>query len=532
MPYAISDQSNLPANVKKLSPKKRRQWIHVWNSAHKRTDDESKAFAMANAAVKSRGEKSVSVRIFSGPNDSDLPAEIKNLSSQIRRSWVSSYNYYVTSNGGDEDAAMGYAYENTYVPLCDVIGDGYSKSVDDGEADGEADDGEKPAKKELTEEEKKERDKEPREVKPRVEPAGKSILSVLVEGIKSLGRNKSASADAEEPSALTFYKQNDGSIRAFMIYSNQFKDHHKEIIPEAAHKEYVEWVEKTGNYPEFHLWHCGPGSRWGKADFVDYVDGFAIMSGPVDTDKIHIAEALQKQKGLKVSHGFYGIKSADGTYLIYRPFEGCPLPGNAAANEWTAVSIGSKEFTMPFSDARKAFLKSVGMSETDITKAEGGIKELGDTLKEAGIEWKEADAPGTNAGGTSLSVDASSMILGEIRTLTDAMKQLASVVVVKSKELTETKAILDGLVENNKKSVEDQVEAALTARVAGAISGGGFRASESGANAISKEAGEKAKDANGDGDMSFFGNLIDQQFASVLGGTAVAAGSNGTGAAS
>lgn len=171
---------------------------------------------------------------------------------------------------------------------------------------------------------------------------------------------------------------------------------------------------------------------------------------------------------------------------------------------------------MPFSDAKKAFLSSVGMSTEEISKTEADLKGLHDVLKEAKVDFKEA---GTDVG---VQVDANSLVIGEIRELTNAMKQLAGVVVVKNKELDEVKVALNGVIEANKKSIDAQVETALTARVASAVAAGGYRASEADGTAISKEAGEKAKEANGAGDMGFFGSMIDAQFASVLGGTGAA----------
>lgn len=50
-PYSGSGDSSLPANVKKMSAKKRRQWVHVFNSTYK-DHGESRAFAAANSAVK------------------------------------------------------------------------------------------------------------------------------------------------------------------------------------------------------------------------------------------------------------------------------------------------------------------------------------------------------------------------------------------------------------------------------------------------------------------------------------------------
>lgn len=49
MPY--SSVSELPARIRKLSPKRQRQFMHVFNSVFKQTGDEGRAFAAANSAV-------------------------------------------------------------------------------------------------------------------------------------------------------------------------------------------------------------------------------------------------------------------------------------------------------------------------------------------------------------------------------------------------------------------------------------------------------------------------------------------------
>src|SRR6267154_785316 len=50
MPY--SSVADLPGYVRKLSAKKQKQWMAVFNSAHKQYKDEGKAFAAASASVK------------------------------------------------------------------------------------------------------------------------------------------------------------------------------------------------------------------------------------------------------------------------------------------------------------------------------------------------------------------------------------------------------------------------------------------------------------------------------------------------
>lgn len=58
MPYSGADDPKLPAHVKKMSTKKRRQWIHVWESEMAKHSDEGRAFASANSVA---GHKELTV---------------------------------------------------------------------------------------------------------------------------------------------------------------------------------------------------------------------------------------------------------------------------------------------------------------------------------------------------------------------------------------------------------------------------------------------------------------------------------------
>ena len=57
MPYKI-DGSDVPASVKKMPARKRRQWIRIWNSVFAKCrkdggqDCEGAAFRQANGAIK------------------------------------------------------------------------------------------------------------------------------------------------------------------------------------------------------------------------------------------------------------------------------------------------------------------------------------------------------------------------------------------------------------------------------------------------------------------------------------------------
>ncbi|KKN69210.1 hypothetical protein LCGC14_0443860 [marine sediment metagenome] len=51
MPFSGPGDPSLPTHVKRLSAKRRRQWVAVWNSTFDREGDEGRAFAAANSAV-------------------------------------------------------------------------------------------------------------------------------------------------------------------------------------------------------------------------------------------------------------------------------------------------------------------------------------------------------------------------------------------------------------------------------------------------------------------------------------------------
>lgn len=53
-PYSGGDDPSLPPNVKKMPPKRRRQWVHVFNSSLSSHGDEGRAFAAANSVAGSK----------------------------------------------------------------------------------------------------------------------------------------------------------------------------------------------------------------------------------------------------------------------------------------------------------------------------------------------------------------------------------------------------------------------------------------------------------------------------------------------
>lgn len=76
MPYDPNDPSSLPDRVRSgLSPKKQRQWAHVWNSVYRDTKEEGRAFAAANS-ITGLG-KSFEHLVTSATSSESLNAQLK-----------------------------------------------------------------------------------------------------------------------------------------------------------------------------------------------------------------------------------------------------------------------------------------------------------------------------------------------------------------------------------------------------------------------------------------------------------------------
>lgn len=395
MPYTAK---NLPARIKKKGAKTRRQWMHVWNNTYKKTGDEGKAFAAANGVVKGKkelddmakpmqvvaGEKSVKVTLFSGADDPDLPAHVKALPVGVRSRWVNTYNWGVMDTQDDEDAQE---QADSYTTM----------SVDDvsellGVSSKEAAASQAPASPSSQAGEVAARF-------PRL-PVGEVGQRVLPQSPSWVQRLKAwiSKDDTEgegapiKPGVFTVYKGSDGRLRVFTVYSNNFKDSHKQIIRASAHEEYAQAAEAgQALYPDLHLWHGGPDTKWGTVETVSVVAGFAIAGGIVDEGKEEVAYTLKEMadKGeIAVSYGFYGLLAPDESYLLYRPFEISPLPATNESNPWTAMDF--KENRMAFSDKKKTWLKEhFKMGDEQIAAAEKSFESMAGALKAAGVEYKE-----------------------------------------------------------------------------------------------------------------------------------------------
>lgn len=447
MSYGGKDGKELPDNVKKLSPKKQRQWTHVWNSAMAKHGDESKAFAMANGVVKEA---------------TDVGTQLPDVLQAAQKGYVESWQVDRIPQGEAGYSPVGGSGEkmcascNWFVPSADgcvivngdivptglsdlwlekqvyipapvpvvVVGDETKAVGDNGAVSTES--------------------KDVSVTLPNGAGSGlvNKMVSFMQQTFAPLGQAPTPRPPRAGESAWTFYKANDGVIRWFVQYSNCYKDRDREFISTASHKEYVEWVNRTGVYPELWLWHT-PGSRIGKADYVDFADGIATASGLVDEKSVGIANRLSDGvENLGASHGFFPVVTIGSVVHKHWTFEISVLPKQRASAYGTGYNFYKiKEGDMK--PEQREWFKAQGVPDEQIDAWATSTEKMASALKDSGLEYKEvADGDGTNAVGL-----------------------LVQQQVAVTKALTELTEKVGALSKADSEKVDDAVAAAITPAV-------------------------------------------------------------------
>jgi len=484
MPYDPNDVSSLPANVQKMSPKRRRQWSAVFNSTHAKCagqkDCEAQAFRNANGVAKSlsliddiaegKVEKDFDPRtlgieianiqtifedlgLSSLDFDNDAPqtkdAQNDDLEAEIVKAM---YDSGSDANANDEEpdpededeededeienkkkkavvsvsSSATLSEQQAEAEKCMAEGIYYGWPVASGapvKSFSEWDDYEKLQKvqqqvddlswrfQRITDNIMRDPNMSPQDKATAVERAAKEfgqravvdsamkskkkqskgLLQRAVDSVRGYSNPDPFLANATfriEKNAVT------GQERWFSVYSNKWKDREGEILPESAHKSYVNYVQRTGNYPELQLWHT-PGTRIGVADFVDYdTEGFAVASGTFDTGTEHIVQNLKAMPyPLAMSHGFNYTRSLydnqNKVYGDYTTDEISILPAESVAN--TATLFLTKEIGMTL--PRKQFLIDAGADPETISRVESGLKVMSTKLNEQGVAYRAVEDP-------------------------------------------------------------------------------------------------------------------------------------------
>ena len=231
-----------------------------------------------------------------------------------------------------------------------------------------------------------------------------------------------------QESGIFFDRRENQPTRFFLWASNNFEDQHEEIITEAAHKEFVEWCDTNNVYPELWLWHAA-GSKAGQVDWIDYADGFLVVSGLIAADKEAIVENLSAQE-IKVSHGFIG-RWKEKHILQYRSWEVSVLPGFAAANAWTGYAAIKEEGEMGFSETKRNWLmQTAGVSEDQVKSWEDATTQAAEQLKALGIEFKGDDLPDAKEDENVVNAMLAGIVKQQaelVTTLTALTKEIATI---------------------------------------------------------------------------------------------------------
>lgn len=202
-------------------------------------------------------------------------------------------------------------------------------------------------------------------------------------------------------SGFIVQKDLEGNPRWFGWVSNKYRDrdvgrHPKgEIIAEAAHKEFIEYVDADpkNRMPALWIWHTPRTATKMRADWIDFADGFLLESGPLTDKEGVLFEALGEKHDLAMSHGFFKDSSTydkeNGVINRYRQIEASVLPRDHVANEWTDFAT-LQEVKEMFTPERREFLVDA-LGEEKVAELEASTKDMNEELKALGIEFKEQD---------------------------------------------------------------------------------------------------------------------------------------------
>ena len=238
-------------------------------------------------------------------------------------------------------------------------------------------------------------------------PESKSVLGSLKDRMMSgLEKAKAKRLEKGAPtkkhsSGIRVFKAKDG-FRWFGWVSNKYRDRDwpaepqlgGQIITEEAHKEFVLWVDEDPKerMPQYWHWHTPESAHKERADWIDYSDGFLMMSGSLTEKEAELQTALNAKYDLAMSHGLVRsdlhYDKERGLIQKYRTFEVSDLPREFAANEWTdIVAIAKEVATMGLTPEKRNFLVEA-MGEEKVMELEQDTEKRAKALEDLGVEYK------------------------------------------------------------------------------------------------------------------------------------------------
>lgn len=417
MPYSSVDE--LPAQTSKLSAKKKRQFMHVVNSALGNGDSEEAAFKQAWSAV---SKELYSWDVIERQVD-QLTANY-NPTAGTQERMCAGCNWFVSPDscvvvmgtisptGVSDFYREREVYEPTPIPVTIVDSD---KAYDEDEEE------EKKKKKNM----------------------GQSIKEFAQTMLERFGL---ASSTPVQDTPVQFSIDKEGRRRFTVVYSNQFKDREASILTEVSHKEFEQWADQTGHYPELWFWHA-KGAKLGQIDWLHYANGMACASGYIDKEAEPIVDRMEEAFGrLGVSHGFFSAATRNGLISKYRTYEISLLPIDKAANQWTTVNLlkGLEDNVMAFSEQKRQALLALYGNQDVVNQFERDTEAMAEALRASGIEHKEIE-----------EVDGNQVVLQVVKEFGDY-----------AKAMNESLAALTARVEASEKDFDTKFTEAWTSKVA------------------------------------------------------------------
>jgi hypothetical protein len=338
-------------------------------------------------------------------------------------------------------------------------------------------------------------EEKPVEEKPDEE---KSFVSKLKEYLPFFDKIKemfTPKASKDIPSSLTVFKDIKGQYHAVGMVTNKWRDRDwnanpkngGEIITENAHKEYMSYLDAhPSEAPHLVAWHEKKSATKAPAEFWDYLNGFVIMSWPLEEKEAEGIMKAEKSFGpLGMSHEFLPKQKdkANGLVHQYRMTEATHLPLKRAANLFTDIAVARMEVKDmgKFSDEkRKYFVEIYGEGVT--ANLEMDSEERAKALAEKGVQSKDYEAE--NPVNKALEVIAeglSTIKAGQVKSEEEAKANQSKV--------DEAVKSLVGRLEKLEKSDDEKISKAIRPKLFDVM---GTKAGDQGEVITEEEAKEKA----------------------------------------
>lgn len=328
-----------------------------------------------------------------------------------------------------------------------------------------------------------------------------------VEILKKAARDHGVVQFDEKKNAIIVEKDAKGQWRAVMFPSNNFLDRDGDIISDAAHREYVDWVNKNMDMaPVTTTWHEPSLVRKNQVDLVTYDYGFVMMSSILEEEEAAELLRAQLKTDLGMSHGslvFERDEKDPRVILKYRTVEVSDLPLENAANPFTAFEVMSKEAHM---DKQKYLADMLGEDRAKVylEKMAGTQQEL----RDAGLEEKSTkeEKPAEPQSQTTVQTQVPTQPAAEkLPTIEEIVKAVRADIGVDELnkflaplvESSEKVNVLEGLVKNLLTSKEEALAAMINPPAAGLIWKNVTKPSEGSGNVLdeSKPEDKKLQDA-------------------------------------